>query len=387
MKLDKENQQINVLVLPDLFPKDENDWVGVFVVDYVKSILPYSVPTVFYSRLIGEKANVTSENFANSFQVHRWIYKNGLNSSLKPFYYLLWFRKTVDQIQKTVKKVDVIHAHGAILNGTVAYLLSKKMNVPFVISEHTGPFTKISNSFVKKKWARYILNKADKVLAVSHHLKEEITVIGVESSKIEVSYNPVDTGLFTLNENTITNNNILFVSRLEPFKGGLRTLKAFHQIIDKVPSWKLTICGEGVEKEAILKFVSENKMSDRVIIKSTLTKKEYVSEIHQASFIVYPSLHESFGLIPVEAMACGVPVVCTNRTAPKEYVNENNGILVNPESIDEIAQAMLKLIENRVHYDSNVIREQVIDRFGFDNFGKKLEGTYIKVIKDNRKEF
>jgi hypothetical protein len=151
MKIEVEHQQLNVLVLPDLFPKDENDWVGVFVVDYVKSIIPSCVPSVFYSRLVGENRRVSSEKFANSFQVHRWSYQSRIISILKPFYYLGWFRKTVKQIQQTVNDVDIIHAHGAILNGTVAYLLSKKLNVPFIVSEHTGPFTKIGlNSFLIK---------------------------------------------------------------------------------------------------------------------------------------------------------------------------------------------------------------------------------------------
>jgi glycosyltransferase involved in cell wall biosynthesis len=374
--LKQENQKINVLVLPDLFPKNENDWVGIFVVDYVKSVLPYCIPTVFYSRLTGQNQQVSAENYANIFRVCRWSYKIKVNPLLKPFYYLLWFRKTANQIEKTVKNIDVIHAHGAILNGTVAYLLSKKLNVPYLVTEHTGPFTKISGSFVKRNWAKFILNKAEKVLSVSNHLKEEIVGIGVNQSKIEVSYNPVDTNLFTLAKNPQQHKNILFVSRLEPFKGGLRTLKAFHSIMNEIQNWTLTICGEGHEKDTILKYISDNKMDGRVIIKGTLTKKEYAAELHQASFLVFPSLHESFGLIPVEAMACGLPVITSNTTAMPEYVNKNNGILVNAEDINEISKAMRQMISDRAVYHPGSIREEVEQRFGLDNFGKYLERVY-----------
>ena len=380
MKLEKENHKINVLILPDLFPKNEKDWVGIFVVDYVKSIVSKCIPTVFYSRLIGDKNQLISEKFDNVFDVYRWSYKTNLQSILKPFYYISWVFKTANKIQRTIEKVDVIHAHGAILNGTVAYLLSKRLKIPFVISEHTGPFSKISNSFIKRNWAKYILNKSGKVLAVSNHLKQEMIEIGVKPTKIEVSYNPVDTDLFTLKENNIVNKNILFVSRLEPFKGALRTLKAFHQIMNELPDWKLTICGEGAEKKAILNYIVENKMEEHVTVKGTLTKKEYVDEIHQSAFLVYPSLHESFGLIPVEAMSCGIPVICTNQTAPQEYMNEENGLLVHPENIDEIAGAMKTLINNLSNYDAEDIRKQIITRFGFENFGNNLFNIYSNLI-------
>ena len=375
-----ETQKLNVLILPDLFPRNENDWVGVFVVDYIKSIIPHCIPWVFYSRLIGENQTAKKEQFSKSFDVYRWNYKKQINALLKPIYYLLWFKKTVQQIRALNKQVDIIHAHGAILNGTVAFLLSKQLKVPFVISEHTGPFSKISNSFVKKRWAKYILNRADKVFAVSSHLKSEMVKMGIRDENITVSFNPVDTNLFQCKSNTVEVKNILFVSRLEPFKGGLRTLKAFHKVRKKNAGWCLTICGEGPEKEEIIKYVQAFKLKDCVTIKGVLTKPEYVRELHQASFLVFPSLHESFGLIPVEAMTCGLPVITTNTTAMPEYINEQNGVLLNTSSVDEISQAINAMINNLSTYKSVTISENMNARFGIDNFGKMLVKIYQSVL-------
>jgi len=375
-----ETQKLNVLILPDLFPKDEKDWVGVFVVDYIKSIIPNCTPWVFYSRLVGENQTAKKEQFSKAFDVYRWNYKQQINALLKPIYYLLWFKKTVQQITALNKQVDIIHAHGAILNGTVAFLLSKQLKVPFVISEHTGPFSKISNSFVKKRWAKYILNRANKVFAVSNHLKDEMVAMGIRDENVIVSFNPVDTNLFQCKSSTGVEKNILFVSRLEPFKGGLRTLKAFHKVLETLEGWRLTICGEGPEKEEIIRYVQEFKLEDCVTIKGVLTKPEYVGELHQASFLVFPSLHESFGLIPVEAMTCGLPVITTNATAMPEYINEQNGVLLNTSSVEEISQAISTMINNLSTYNSVVISENMNVRFGIDNFGKMLVKSYQSVL-------
>jgi len=373
-------KKLNVLILPDLFPKDEKDWVGIFVVDYINAILPTCNPWVFYSRLVGANSTIKEADFSNQFKVYRWSYKQQIKAVLKPFYYLLWFGKTVSQILSLNKEIDIIHAHGAILNGTVAYLLGKRLKVPYVISEHTGPFTKISNSFVKKRWAKFILNKANKVFAVSAHLKKEMVEMGINNLNIDVSFNPVDASLFTAKPTTDTVNNILFVSRLEAFKGGLRTLKAFHKVANNIKDWQLTICGDGPEKAAIINYVKEFKLENRVTIKGVLTKPEYVQELHQASFLVFPSLHESFGLIPVEAMACGLPVITTNATAMPEYMNKTNGILMDTASVEEISEAMQDMVNRFSDYNSVAIRKEIIARFGMENFGRMLIDRYQKAI-------
>ena len=371
-----DSQKINVLILPDLFPKNETDWIGVFVVDYVASVIPNCKPWVFYSRLVGENQDVKQERFSNKFDVFRWNYKKNISSLLKPLFYLLWFSRTVNQIIALDKKIDVVHAHGAILNGTVAYLLNKKLKIPFVISEHTGPFSKISNSFVKRHWAKFILNKADTVFAVSNHLKNEMIAMGINKSNIHVSFNPVDSNLFKVPPFNYKCENLLFVSRLEPFKGGLRTLKAFHNKMDKLEGWQLTICGDGPEKGLILKYVNEHQLSSYVTIKGVLTKQEYVKELYNASFLVFPSLHESFGLIPVEAMTCGLPVITTDATAMPEYVNKQNGVLLKNSSVEEIGEAIMEMSNNLSKYDSTIISNDMIARFGIVNFGKMLTENY-----------
>jgi glycosyltransferase involved in cell wall biosynthesis len=380
-----ESQKLNVLVLPDLFPKNENDWVGVFVVDYIKSVIPNCIPLVFYSRLVGDNQDIKQEVFGNDFDVFRWSYKKQVSSLLKPLYYLLWFSKTVNQIVSLKKEIDIIHAHGAILNGSVAYLLSKQLKVPFVISEHTGPFSKISDSFVKKNWAKFILNRADNVFAVSNHLKKEMIAIGIKEANVTVSFNPVDTNLFKCKPNLSRVKNMLFVSRLEPFKGGLRTLKAFHKLEGKRDNWHLTICGDGPEKDAIIQYVDEFQLGNCVTIKGVLTKPEYVKELHNSSFLVFPSLHESFGLIPVEAMTCGLPVITTNSTAMPEYINTQNGILLNSSSVKEISEVMIDMMKNISNYESTIISKNMITRFGIDNFGKMLIENYKTAINNYKK--
>lgn len=369
-----------MLVLPELFPEFEGDWKGVFIEDYLKSVETVSTQTL-YIRLSGNKKGITDEIFRNQFKVRRFnVTDKKVSNILKPFLYIKWFMKGT-QFGKAYTDTTIIHAHGVVLNGLLAYFISKKLNIPFVVTEHTGPYSRILNSWLKSNISKFVFNKAVKVLVVSEHQKNEVLKLGISEDKIIVSYNPVNTDLYKLTTAS-GSKNIVFVSRLDEFKGGLRTLKAFYQLIKKHSDYTLTIVGEGEEYKAIEKYISENNLADKVILKGTLTKPQIAEVLNKSSFFVFPSRHETFGLVVAEALSCGLPVICTNQTAPKEFINEQNGILVHPDSVEEITNAMEEMIKNRTNYNPEQIRQQIEERFGLDSFGKKLIAIYKEVCAE-----
>jgi len=374
-----KKSHINLLVLPELFPEFEGDWKGVFIEDYLQSVKKLN-PRTLYLRLTGKERGVKDENYRGQFQLRRFnLTDKKVSPLLKPFYYLKWFLKGV-QLGETYTDTTIIHAHGAILNGTLAYLIGKKLNVPFVVTEHTGPYERILNSGVKRTISKFIFNKAAKVLVVSEHQKKEVLKLGIPEEKVKVSYNPVNTDLFQIAGEKEA-KNLAFVSRLDEFKGGLRMVKAFHQINNNYPDYTLTIVGEGEEYEAIQQYVLTNNLSEKVLLKGTLTKLQIAEVLNQSCLFVFPSRHETFGLVVAEALSCGLPVVCTNQTAPKEFINDKNGILVEPDNVDEIAKAMDHIIKNKGAYNSMLIRQQIEERFGLSNFGEYLIGVYNEIMK------
>ena len=209
----KNQEHIKLLVLPELFPEFEGDWKGVFIEDYLKSVEHLNSQTL-YLRLTGKQQGITDENFRGQFKVRRFNLTNKKVSSLmKPFKYYSWFRRGV-KLGETYTDTTIIHAHGAILNGSLAYLIGKKLNVPFVVTEHTGPYSRVLNSRIKSKISKFVFKKAAKVLVVSEHQKQEVLKLGISSEKVEVSYNPVNTDVFKINEKSDL-KNIAFVSRLD----------------------------------------------------------------------------------------------------------------------------------------------------------------------------
>lgn len=373
-----ENQHINLLVLPELFPEFEGDWKGVFIEDYLKSVESINTQTL-YVRLRGEKKGVSDEKFRGHFKVRRVNLANKkVSPFLKPFMYFKWFSKGI-KLGRQYSDVNIIHAHGAVLNGSLAYFISKKRKIPFVVTEHTGPYSRILNSWLKSKISKFVFNKAAKVLVVSEYQKNEVLKLGIPAEKVEVSYNPVNTETFKKSSEN-ESKTIAFVSRFDEFKGGLRTVKSFHQLIEKYPEYRLTMVGEGEESDLIKTYVQSNGLGDKVTLKGTLTKSQIAEVLDKSSFFVFPSRHETFGLVVAEALSCGLPVVCTNTTSPKEFINDKNGILVSPDSIKEITAGMEQMIDNREKYNSDLIHSEIEERFGLGNFGSYLIGLYKRVM-------
>lgn len=373
-------RKINVLVIPDLFPKYDGDVQGIFLLDYLKSTAPYCNNQVLFVRVHGETKGlqISDEEGTKVYRYNVSAKKTrGLHKALQ---YVNWFRRG-KMIAGQIQPVDIIHAHGSILSGTLAWMLAKKRKVPFILTEHTGPFSTVTNSFWKKRWTKLIMEKADLVLCVSEHQKQEVLGAGIRPKRIEVSFNPVDTQLFTPQATVAEKKNMLFAGRLDDFKGAYRCAQAFERISAQYPEWKLTIVGDGQEQQPIKEFLRQHPLlQGRILLKGRQSKKEIAEEMHQADFFVFPSLHESFGLVIAEALSSGLPVITTNRTAPREFVAGDMGLLIAPDSIAQIAAAMELLIKDHFLYKPVLLHERMVASFSFKNFGKKLLDRYASLL-------
>ena len=368
-----------MLVIPDLFPKFQGDVQGIFILDYLTSTKKECNNTVLFGKLTSNKKDLTIEK-NEDYELYRFsVATKKIPFYLKPFFYILWFIKGY-QIGKTLKSIDIIHAHGTILSGTLSYLLSKKLKIPFIITEHQGPFTMTSENFWKRNWTKLIMQKANAVLTVSQHLKQEILDTNIHPKQIIVTHNPVDTDLFKLKSNLFY-KTMLFVGRLDNFKGALRCVEAFEKIHLTLNDWKFIIVGDGEDYQSILNYIESRKsLKSSVTLKGQLSKTHIAIEMQQADFLVFPSKHESFGLVITEALSSGLPVIIGNTTAPKEFVNTENGILIPFDDITAIAKAMKSIIDSLNTYNSQSIRAKIVLDFGFENFGKKLVNIYQSLI-------
>ncbi|WP_100448599.1 glycosyltransferase family 4 protein [Glycomyces xiaoerkulensis] len=142
----------------------------------------------------------------------------------------------------------------------------------------------------------------------------------------------------------LTEPVIMTAGRLTGMKGFDRLIEAFGRIADRFPEWKVRIYGRGRDRRKLQRIIAEHGLDSRVELMGAVTPLE--AEWRRASIAAVPSRFEPFGLVIVEAMAAGLPVVCTGvKHGPREIVdNEVNGLLVKPKNLNALADALARLM-------------------------------------------
>lgn len=372
-----EASKKKLLIIPSLFPRNKTDITGIFTWDYIECIKTHCNVIVFHVKVFGVPG--LHKSVENNVEVYRYaLFKN--NSFLKLFTALFYFVLIIKsrKIVLNLFKPDVIHAHGLAICGFLGLMLGKKLGIPVLVTEHSR-VKKLGKNPVLTPLAKYVIKRIDCFLTVSNDLADQFKAASLIPKKSVVTFNPVNTFLFVPDETTNGSEykNIIFVSRLVHYKRCDKVVQSFLRIFNDHPDWTLSIIGSGPDEENIKKILSTAGMGKNAVrMLGKRTKEEIAKEMQKASFLIHPSEHETFGIVIAEAMSCGLPVIASKYTAPKEYVSEDCGILIDPLNDAEIEGSMRQMILSHKNYNSKKIRDKVIENFGFESFGNKLNLLY-----------
>ena len=376
-----QDNRLHVLVMPHQFPSADEDIAGIFVRDYIEAIKPYCDVSVLMpgnehrsgtARLARAPDGIQYIACTPRLRGGERMQRLGRMESLH----------RLGRASSALPNVDLIHAHGAMFHGLPASRLGRKLGIPVALTVHTGPFDKLLRRATTRWLTRRTLEHVDCVCPVSDDLRRQIENAGIRPKRAEVTYNPVDTDLFLpVASNGAAPKRIAFAGRLEEYKGGLRVVKAFAEVAGRWPDWTLSIAGDGPERRAIQAFLDGSPaLNGRVDLLGGYTKAELAALFAASAFFVYPSRHETFGLVLAEAMSAGLPVIGPNCTAPPEYIDARSGLLVPPDDLSAIARAMEQMLETHASYDRDGIRGRVVERFGLVSFGRRLLDTYRSLL-------
>ena len=210
------------------------------------------------------------------------------------------------------------------------------------------------------KWTAVALDLADAVITVSEFSKGEICKLyGARPEKIRVVYNGVDPRFGqkpsakksreVAGRLKLPQRYVLYVGALEEKKNVARLLAAWGQVTeqDSARGWKLVLAGgTGGKRGSFQETAEAERVKDSTLFAGYVPDEDLPALVANAGLFVYPSLYEGFGLPVLEAMAAGVPVV-TSQTSSLGEVAGDAARLVDPESVDEMAEAMSELLGDK----------------------------------------
>lgn len=307
-----------------------------------------------------------------------------------------------DFIRREDEKYEIIHSH-YWLSGLVGINLKYELEVPLVHTYHTLGFMKRRVLGQREHRCRanseqHLAHLSDSIISPSLEEKEDlIKKYGIPSSKIEVVYPGVNARLFYPVKSQIVSRKmrkghddfiLLYVGRIEPVKGLINVAKSLKFLKENNPllfrKVRILVLGGGNKKEELsaneevirIKGMSEQHgFLDKFSFLGSIDHHQLKKYYSAADALIIPSLYESFGLVAVEALACGIPVISSHIGQLKAIVREGkNGFSFPPLDPFSLYQSIEKFyIERDRLWNRELIREDVIRRFSWD---KTAEETY-----------
>lgn len=282
---------------------------------------------------------------------------------------------------------DLIHAHNINYAGYIGREIKRRYGIPLVITEHSSAF--LSGNI--KRWQRRIvaetLRVADALIVVSPRLGQEIERQFGKFAKSWIWVPDILDSAFEKAgmveqrlENWGEKIRILNVAALVPIKNHMILIEAFHRAFSDNKKAQLIIGGEGPLLNSLKHKVREYYLNDQVIFLGSLSRQQVLEEMRKCTFFVLPSQFETFGVVIIEALACGKPVIATDCGGPKYILNNCNGIIVPPSDVHALADGMIRMVKNLDSYDTERIRKDCINMFGEKAITEKLISIYNDVV-------
>lgn len=321
-------------------------------------------------------------------QVYRRIPLLGKNNAMN------WVNSIMNRysdFENNYGRPDLIQAHSSMWAGLAAARIKQLRGVPFVITEHRGRFTgrgTLAGALIKS-WHVPLLaeafDQATRIICVSSALNKEIIALSPGSAqKLSVIPNMTDTAFFHPKEGAVKQHSgfrFLCVTHLEKAKGVDLLLRAMASLDSNGSAeTSLVVAGDGRQRKELQQLCKQLQINHKVVFKGALTRNGVLHELQQADALVLPSRFESFGIVLIEAMACGLPVVATDSGGPADILTADTGILCQPDSANALADAMQQLIMRKHDFDPHNIRQLCVARYSKEAISSKYIGLYNHML-------
>ncbi len=280
---------------------------------------------------------------------------------------------------------DIVHAHTGYLDGGAGQYLARTYNIPYLITEHTGPFTVLMKNSVVRRRTLEALSNADKILAVSPALAEEMQkwLPSPMDGKMIVLPNGVDKNLFfpataCKDERGDEPLKLLSVISLEDIKNPFLLLQAAEKLIHEGREIQVKIAGDGPLRGQMEDWLNARGLERQIKLLGGQSRQEIARLMREeCDIFVLTSRAETFGVVVIEALASGKPVVSTRCGGPESVVTEPYlGALCANDNPDMLASVIAEVSNRLTICQTAEIRQYAIENYCYSGLADRIAAIY-----------
>lgn len=418
--------KIRVFVITPWYPYRLAPTSGIFIKELTKAlpvqvnaivIHPVLDPNIFYRLIVENSVPKVYHVAYGGVLARKWIYLRDKSNDTKLsvlerlqrkllsvfLFHVLFYAFLLHASLKVIKKEGtphLFHAHVYKVAFPVL-MLSKLLSIPSIMTEHASNFLSLEVSFIDRLCSVPSMKYFAKILPVSDFLREGLLVWGVPNKKMYVVPNVINDRFFfndgkDKNQSILTplnqKNGLVRIATITNFnrvKGltflleALRLLKQEQRrepYRESFPEFCVEIIGGGELRQYYEKLARELGLDDMITFTGPLSHEHVGNKLRKCDFFVFPSLHETFGISLVEALACGKPVITTPVGVATTVVNERTGLFVRPRDVQGLKDAIKWMLLHHTEYDSEEIARSVASEFYPAAVKRQLWKVYREVI-------
>lgn len=276
---------------------------------------------------------------------------------------------------------DLIHAQWT-LAGFIACISQPFHKKQYLLTVHGSDINKSKKKNILIITTRFVINHSATTIAVSNSLYNSILQMGVNAKKICVIPDGVDTKRFQ--PILFEHENILItIGALTINKGGKILLDALPRVFDSYPEYQLIWIGSGPQLATWKKIASQYKIQERISFIGNQAQDEIVAWLQRARLMILPSLSEGFGVVLLEALACGVPCVGSNVGGIPDIITNEVGDLVPANDPSSLAKSIITLLTDKetLVMKGKVARKRAVEMFDWEIVSLKIIDLYTRSIE------
>ena len=328
-------------------------------------------------------------------QVRKRLNSNLITSKELSDYHRVLFRKKINFLYKDLKvKVNlvdfhIVHATTFFSDGAIALKIFKEYGIPYIVALRSTDM----NLFFKYRvdlypLAKQIIKNASKLIFISasleqnflnHHYIKKLELRLAIKKKNMLLFNGIDSIWLNsiLEKKAVKPRKILYIGKFDDNKNVVSLIKAFLILKEKYNNIQLDLVGAGgIQEEEVLKYSKTHKGSINYF--GPIYNKEELQKVYQSNHIfAMTSIGETFGLVYVEALTQGLPILYTKNQGIDGTFIEDVGEAVNPRSVNSIAEGLNRIIENYDEYNLEAIN---FSQFSWENISKSYLELYESVL-------
>jgi len=281
---------------------------------------------------------------------------------------------------------DLIHAHLAYPDGRAAVEYGRRLGVPVIISVHGHDVREIPQA--NRRWRQLVseaLVRADAVVASSRDARARVIELGADPARVYDIPQGVDCQHFVPTAGRKAGAGgwrLLYAGRFDPKKGLGVLIDAMHLLCKRRRDISLKLVGgsrAGGTGELFSQQAHRLGIEDRVEFVDAQPWAEMPAVMAEPDLFVLPSFYDSFGIVLIEAMACGVPVVATRCGGPEDLVDDEVGRLVDVGDAAGLAAAIEEVLDDYSRFDRAALRRRAEETYDYRQVAARTLALYEQV--------